>query len=138
MYPLVDPAAGPIDFSKAIRLKELSFDFQRFGDVFIAMALGTLTPKHTDFQKVTILVPSVLVDESIGIRQSIGDEVYNQWMDLDRVLVRLWESNAIQTQVIYRATGGRGHIEALFPEMSKRGAVEMVCQMILIAQDLIA
>ena len=128
---LVDPTAGSIDFSKAIRLREVLFQFQEYSDVWVAMALETLTSKHTGFRKVKILMPFVETFCTPGnFRHTIGKETYDQWMDLDRVLIRLWESNAIHIQVTYcaEAEGGMAcqYIGSLFPEMRERGLVEMV------------
>ena len=128
---LVDPTAGSIDFSKAIKLKEVLFQFQNFRHAWVAMALQTLTTKHTDFRKVTILMPLIRSSFILSsIRPILGEKFYNQWMDLDRVLIRLWESNAIHVQVTYCAEIGGGwsseYIESLFPEMKKRGLLEMV------------
>lgn len=77
------------------------------------------------------LMPFVETFRTPGnFRHTIGKETYDQWMDLDRVLIRLWESNAIHTQVTYCAEveGGMAcqYIGSLFPEMRERGLVEMV------------
>ncbi|KAF9789223.1 hypothetical protein BJ322DRAFT_1017929 [Thelephora terrestris] len=92
------------------------------------MALKTLTYKHSDLQKVSIYMDHYCGEPS-NVRQAIGEEIYNQWMDLDRVLVRLWESNAIPTQIIYTTSRGKeaGHeyVRGLLPEMTKRGIGEV-------------
>ena len=54
---------------------------------------------------------------------------YKQWMDLDRVLVQLWESHSVRVKIAYRS-GGKGEkvpklIEDLLPETTKKGIVGM-------------
>ena len=88
---LVELRAGSVDFSKAINLKEGVFRLEYTNDVWTAMALKTLTSEHKDFQKVSIHIsihPSP-EDEPDNIRETIGEKIYKQWMDLDRVLVQL-------------------------------------------------
>ena len=108
-----------------LRLEELD-------DVWTAMVLKTLTSEHRNFRKVTIHIPIAIssVGEPVNVKQSIGEETHGQWMDLDHILIQLWESNAIHTQVIYTTEGekkeAREFIGALLPEMTKRGKVEML------------
>jgi hypothetical protein len=105
-----------------------------FEDVWITVALKTLTSRHANFQKVAIHTPIPArlspVDEPLDVKKTIGGELYSQWMDLDCILVQLWESHAIRLQVIC-STGGeekvaREFVEGLLPEMTKRGRLELV------------
>jgi hypothetical protein len=105
-----------------------------FEDVWITVALKTLTSRHANLQTVAIHVsfPARLspVDEPVDVKETIGEEVHSQWMDLDCVLVQLWESHAIRLQVIC-STGGeekvaRKFTDGLLPEMTKRGRLELV------------
>jgi len=51
-------------------------------------------------------------------------------MDLDRILVQLWESHAIRTKVMYSAAEEKKpvceYLEGLLPEMTERGIIELV------------
>lgn len=129
---LADPRAGSIDFSKATRLKEVEFNLTQIEVVWIAMALKTLTYKNRDLREILlhIFVESSPEDEPDNVREPIGDEVHKQWVDLDQVLVQLWESNAIHTKVIYptrrEEEETREYIGTLLPEMVRRGIVEMM------------
>ena len=121
---------GSVDFSEVIGLEEVVFRSEEVEDIWAATALKTITSKHTDFRKVSIHVTPIKafpVGESV--RETIGEEIYEQWMDLDRVLVQLWETNSIHTQVFYsideEEKDAREHICSLLPEMTKRGIVEM-------------
>ena len=87
------------------------------------MALRTITSKHRDLQQISIYVPS----RSTSTRDQ--ETVSRQWMDLDRLLVQVWESHAIRTKVICGAAEKKvmcGYIGSLLPEITKRGIIELV------------
>ena len=120
----MNPQVGSINFSKAIGLKEVVFRFNEIGDVWTAMALKTLTSEHTHLQKVSIHTP---IDGSV--REATRDDIYERWMDLDCVLVKLWESNGIDTQVFYstdQEEGAHEYMCGLLPEAMKRGIFGMM------------
>jgi len=88
------------------------------------MALQTITSEHRDLQQILFYVPPH--PASIG-----NQETDRQWMDLDRLLVQLWESHAIRTGLVYNAAGEREkavceYIKGLLPEITERGIVELV------------
>ena len=60
-------------------------------------------------------------------RQAFGEGVLEEWLDLDRILVYLWGSFSIHTNMIWtmgRLEGVLGnYIGCLLPEMMKRGMV---------------
>jgi len=123
---------GSVDFFKTTRLKEVVFRLGGTLDVQTTIALETLTSEHRDLQRVSIHIPikAPSIDDPVNMRQVIRGAVDKQWMDLDRVLIQLWETNAIPTQVIYTTEEGkkegREYIGALLPEMTKRGILEVV------------
>ena len=96
------------------------------------MALETVTLKHRDLQQISIHLPpsTLLLGDPVKIRQTVGEEIYSQWVKLDHTLVRLGESHAIRTKVIYDAVNGEEAgvcecIEGLLPETTKRGVVNL-------------
>ena len=105
-----------IDFSNVIRLQEVAFHLEELHDVWTTLALKTLTSKHRNLQRVSIYIPITFT--------RMLEETRRQWMDLDRVLVQLWESNAIRIQVVYfgrmREEGARERVERLLPKMTER------------------
>ena len=105
-----------IDFSNVIRLQEVAFHLEELHDVWTTLALKTLTSKHRNLQRVSIYIPMTFT--------RMLEETRRQWMDLDRVLVQLWESNAIRIQVVYfgrmREEGARERVERLLPKMTER------------------
>lgn len=61
------------------------------------------------------------------LRYALGEGVLEEWLDLDRILVDLWESFSIHTNVIWTRGRWDGHlgdyVGCLLPEMVKRGMV---------------
>jgi len=88
------------------------------------MALQTITSEHRDLQQILIYAPFNPA--------SIGDQwIDGQWMNLGRLLVQLWESNATRTKVIYSAAREENktvceYLGGLLPEMTERGVVDLV------------
>ncbi|KAF9789287.1 hypothetical protein BJ322DRAFT_1041768 [Thelephora terrestris] len=129
---LGSPRAGPVNFPKAIKLKEVVFRLGRIIDVWTVLALETLTSNHRALEKVAIHIHvwTPLVDEAAGSMEGMRGVIHHQWMHLDRILVRLWESHAVSTQVIYSTRGTKNgrleYIGGLLPEVMKRGMVEVV------------
>ena len=63
-----------------------------------------------------------------NIRQVVREEVLEEWLDLDRILVRLWESLSIRVDVTWRvrSEGVLGdYFGCLLPEMTGRGMVTL-------------
>lgn len=89
------------------------------------MGLKTLTPDHRDLRQISFYIP---VDDPASDGER-AEEIHRQWVDLDRLLVRLWELNRFHTRVIHSARGKEGgvreRLERLLPEMTKRGIVEL-------------
>jgi len=88
------------------------------------MALQTITSKHRDLQQISIYVPFHFT----SIRYQETDR---QWMDLDRLLVKLWESHAVRTKVMYSAVREEKkavceYLGGLLPEMTEKGIIELV------------
>ena len=62
----------------------------------------------------------------------VEDAVYEEWQELDCLLVQLWTLHPIRLQLMYRMGEGEGerdlrdHILSLLPELSRRGLVDLV------------
>lgn len=69
---------------------------------------------------------------SAGLKHALGENLYTEWLGLDRLLARLKESHSICLKVLYEVPSSmdreraRGYMECLFPEVTKRGIVEVV------------
>ena len=118
------------DFSNAPKLKEVVFRVKTETARWMTLALQTITPDHRDFRQISIrmpkLDPSSIVDPT-NLRRT---PTYSQWMDLDRVLVQLWESHEIRPKVIYEVWENgkeamREYVGCLFPEITDKGIIEV-------------
>ena len=67
---------------------------------------------------------------------AIGEAAYQEWLDLDRSIARLWESHSIRLKAEYydSSTFGDGMVakdkarkclECLLPEVTNRGIVDL-------------
>jgi len=99
------------------------------------MALRTITPKHRDLRQISIYLhcPSHPAGAEVGVVRAIGRRIYEQWLDLDRLLVQFWESHSIRPRLV-RTTPAQETPDAercigrLLPEVTKRGIAELVEQ----------
>ena len=44
-----------------------------------------------------------LSNDGVGVGQAVGEPVYNQWLELDRLLIQLWDSRSIRPKISYFA-----------------------------------
>jgi len=115
--------------STATRLRDLIFQPGSQRVKWITMALQTITPEHRDLRRISIQVHYAFIYYGMGFREFIGEVACREWLDLDRLLVQLWESRSIRPRV-----GSRGmewdstlqFIGCLLPEITKRGIVDPV------------
>ena len=76
--------------------------------------------------------PSRLHYPGADIRLVVGEAIFRQWSDLDRLLVQIWESRSIRPKVILAANIWEGKEDAgtcvgyLLPEVTKRGIIDLV------------
>jgi hypothetical protein len=115
---------------KATKLKAATFRPYETETGWITTALKTVTVEHRDFKQVSIYTRfhGLPIDNPDSFRQIVGEVAYGKWMDLDRVLVRLWESHSVHTRV-YNVREGeelRALVGCLLPEVTKKGATEAV------------
>jgi len=132
----VDLGRTSIDLSKAKRLKGITFACLKLDPHWITTALETITPGHSDLQEISIHMPysAALDRDGVDIRQTIGETVYGQWLDVDRLLVQFWDSRSIRPRVVdplmENGGGGMGHLLSrdLLPEITERGIVDLAGQ----------
>jgi hypothetical protein len=96
------------------------------------MALHTITSKHRDLQQIVIMVPYhisiVGADSNAG--KAIGEANFGQWLDLDRLLVQLWESRSVRPKIICVAHVKEGRyvkdcVGRLLPEITGGGIIDL-------------
>ena len=100
---------------------------------WVTTALRTVTLEHRDLRRVLIYTPyySTLVDVGTDVGAFIGGAVCQQWLDLDHLLVQLWESHSIRPRVISETPIGarpdmRECFQLLTPEVTRRGIIDLV------------
>ena len=121
-----------IDLSKATRLKDVGFLSKSLSVDWITTTLQTITIKHRDLQRISIrmLLDPALTTIGVNVMEMVGERILGQWLDLDRLLVQLWESRFIRPTVITMTLGGeqRGAgncIGCLLPEITMKGIIDL-------------
>ena len=118
-----------LDLTKAIKLKRVVFLRENTGHAtrhtveWVTKTLQTVESKH--LQSITVS-PS-----NKDLPETIKQEAYQEWQDLDRLLVQFWTSHSIRPRVMYVAgrRGGkdlRADAPKLLPELTRRGLVDLV------------
>jgi hypothetical protein len=95
---------------------------------WIVTTLQTITPKHRDLRQITIKVSTVASSYiAPGISQTIEEVGCGQWLDLDRLLIQVWESHSIRPKIVSVAELCIGdRVQSFLPEVKKRGILDLV------------
>ena len=76
------------------------------------------------------LIPSDADNIGADAEQTVGEANFKQWLNLDRLLVQVWESRSIRPKVIFTEQEGmsdmRDCMGCLLPEITKRGIIDLV------------
>jgi len=122
-----------IDLSKATKLRGVVFTPVSLSIEWVTLALQTITPQHRDIRQIIIHMPYTRAFVSVGVdvKQTIGEAICGRWLELDHLLVKLWESHSIRTAIRYVAQKKEKNemyesIGCLLPEMAERGMIELV------------
>ena len=137
LHPFADqPSLVPIDLSKVIGLKAVTFGWARDFQWAIK-ALRTVTHDNINLQQLsfdaawTSYGPNVGDDDLNELLSDIGETSYQEWLKLDNVLAQLWESHSIRPEVTYNVPRGMDEVaecrmQILLPEVTTRGIVDLV------------
>jgi hypothetical protein len=124
--------SASVNLSEATELEEVAFRFDGNCLKWVTSTLKTITSNHRNFQRVVICVPLSFFDNGLSLELKVGEnvreETYLLWTDLDRVLVGLWESRRVRTEVVVREGKEellREGLTVLLPEMTRREAIEL-------------
>ncbi|KAF9644822.1 hypothetical protein BDM02DRAFT_3190267 [Thelephora ganbajun] len=124
----VGPPTVSIDLSRATKLKEAVFRSNTLRVAWLVLALQSITSEHRYLHQISIHVPEV--PDLASHRRAVSEVTHRQWMDLDRILVQLWESHGIRLKVMYFVTEEkkgiqRERIGGLLPKITERGVIEL-------------
>ena len=130
-----------IDLSKATKLSEAAFPCES-NPQWIITTLQTISRDHRNLQQISLnashALRAVNSDRFVPAdpARAIGEAAYQEWLELDRSIVRLWESHSIRLKAEHDAStfGGemvakdeaRKCLECLLPEVTDRGIVDLV------------
>lgn len=121
--------SAPFNLAKATRLRDAVFRPGSLGVGWISLVLRVITHEHRDLRRVSVDLPYYLpyLDSYEDLKRSVGERFFEQWLDLDGILVHLWESLSVRTNVRWTRKWLEGvqrqYISCLLPEMTKRGIV---------------
>ena len=106
-----------LDLSEATKFGHLEFRWGSSNVQRITAALQII--KSKTLQHISL---------HLGTVDTIGDAVFQEWQDLDRLLVQFWTLHPIHLQVTYEMGEGdlRDHLPGLLPELTRRGLVDLV------------
>ena len=122
-----------LDLSNTPKLKEVTFRVKTLSVVWMTRVLRTIAPNHQNSHKISIriLERHRPIADPTGLKGTFEEPFYRQWMDLDRLLVKFWESRGIRPKVLYDVSENEKEatcksIGCLFPEITERGIIELV------------
>lgn len=129
-------ADGQVDLSKATKLKEAEFWFNRYNAHQVAQTLHTITSKHEDFKQVSIHLPFSPPDTArlSNATWAADEKIRLQWKSLDHILVRLLESRLTCVKAIWYDHRGEVKVtheevkrllKRLLPKMMMKGGIEL-------------
>lgn len=143
---LTSLAGGPIlnllDLSKATKLKKVEFEIDQRSPQDVVAVLRTLTNNHQNLQWISISTTYAITGrEFAGTGMSNVNRLWlpnavEAWLELDRLVAQLWESRRTRMRVQYCSTvwedrgKARSCMEDLLPQLTMRGAVDIIEKMI--------
>ena len=129
---LGEPSPSSIDLSKTTKLEDAVFRPASLENVrWVTSTLETITPAHRNLQQITIYIPYDPQAHFNFFTSTVGEEKCGQWSNLDRLLVRFWESRSIRPGVAYDTSmvqwgWARAYTEDLLPQIAARGIIDYV------------
>lgn len=123
--------SAPLDLSKATKLEDVKFVLRTLSVKWITLALQSVGREHKDLRRIAVYVPRQLTifPAPVDVREAIGEELLEEFLELDRFLVNLWKSLSIRPSIIrpnYRTIETSDMVDcvkSLVPEMAGRGMI---------------
>jgi len=115
-----------------MRLKDVTFGVGSWDVAWVTMTLQTITHIHQALREISIheAYYSISIELGAEVRRIIGEQTASLWSELDRLLVRLWESRSIHPKMLYSAfpeseNAMRDFVGYCLPEITRRGIVDL-------------
>jgi len=89
---------GSINLSKATKLRDMAF-VSDSDPKWIASALRTVTADHQDVQQISVYTTDGL--RNMDSDPSNRDTARTEWLELDSVFIKIWESHSVRPKVRY-------------------------------------
>ena len=75
----------------------------------------------------SINLRQITIRSSTTTGKPIVESAYQGWQDLDRLLLQFWTSHSIRPKIVGEGGYILGHlVQRLFPELTRRGIVDLV------------
>ena len=104
------------DLSKLTKLKDVTLGFADIRRITMTLQ----TAESTNLEQIAIELPPHFVAVT-------KEKAYQEWQDLDRLLLQFWISCSIRPKIEY---GGEGDLvelaPRLLPELTSRGVVDLI------------
>lgn len=120
-----------------MKLKDVTFVWD-LNPRWIVMTLRTITSNHRNIRQISVDAAYILYDlihkhvDPVNFRHAIGATAHAEWLQLDHLLGKLWESHLVRPKVLYDvpssmdAERAKTCMESLFPEATGRGVVDLI------------
>ena len=105
-YSADEVSPGSIDLPKATGLGDAVLKW-KWAPQWVAATLRTITHNHRNLQQISLETPWEIYAESlnagdpVNFMSAMGETVYKGWLELDEVLVQLWESHSIRSELVH-------------------------------------
>jgi hypothetical protein len=98
---------------------------------WITTALETIPPKNRGLQQISIYLHySKTARIGPDVRDVVGERIRQQWLNLDRLLVKFWEPRLIRPKVADTRVEQEEDLRACFgrvlPESTKNGFIDLL------------
>jgi len=98
---------------------------------WVTKALQTIQPEHQALRQISIHAPYHLTNAGTHVKETVGEQIFQQWLDLDRLLVQFWEARSIRPKVVAvtphkEKQDVRNCIGYLLPDTAIRGIIDLV------------
>ena len=128
------PRSAHVNLNAVTKLRDVEFTWWLHPQLVVT-TLRTIPHNHRGLRQITLALDSGIgLGDQPDVRFAVGETAYQEWLELDRLLVQLCESRSIRLEVRHNlhmdADGSkeRSRMKILLPEVMTRGMVNLVGQ----------